>query len=82
MEKFRGWLALPAAGTLVFSKWPILYRIVAIPQVGASAGGSVGMDLDKAADFGSNLMQKTVDTLFNLVVPQNTPVTPPQVVKP
>ncbi len=30
MEKFQGWLAL-VAGTVVFSKWPILYRIVAIP---------------------------------------------------
>jgi hypothetical protein len=32
MRKLRIRLALQKPGTDVFSKWPILYRIVAIPQ--------------------------------------------------
>ena len=57
---------------------------VAVPDtdVGATVGGTVGMDLDKASDFGAALMQKTVDTLFNMVVPQNVPVPTPQVAPP
>ncbi len=54
---------------------------VAVPDTnaGATVGGTVGMDLDKASDFGAALEQKTVDTLFNMVVPQNIPISPPQV---
>ena len=47
-----------------------------------SMGGTLGIDLDKAGEFGSALMQKTVDSLFNLVVPNSVPITPPPVEKP